>query len=257
MLAKRSVTAVLFLLCAVGGWAQTKPCIDLTLTPAEPAGHKVRNGVTETGQRIVGVRPSGTVDSAETICPLTNSEKFHVFLRDSYSPFNAVAAGFNAAIWQASQGRKGYGQGWDAFGSRYGAAFADGESSGFFQTFFFPALFHQDPRYFRMREGPVTHRGFYALSRVFVTHNDGGRHQFNYSEVLGGFASAGLSAAYYPKDQNDAGDVLVRAGLGIVSDAGWNLLREFGPDMARALHRKHKDDANKKDAGHYENVPRP
>jgi hypothetical protein len=256
-LAKQVGAAFMLLCCAAACWPQTKPCVDLTLKPTEPASHKVRSGITETADLMVGIRPSGTVDSTETICPLTNSEKFHVFLHDSYSPFNAVAAAFSAGISQASQGRRGYGQGWDAYGSRFGAAFADGESSDFFQSFLFPSLFHQDSRYFRMREGPVMRRSFYALTRVFVTHNDSGRHQFNFSEVIGGFAAAGLSDAYYPADQRDAGDVLVRAGLGIVSDAGWNLLKEFGPDIAGKLHRKHKDDAAKKDAGHYENVPRP
>jgi len=178
-LAKQVGAAFMLLCCAAACWPQTKPCVDLTLKPTEPASHKVRSGITETANRMIGVRPSGTVDSTETICPLTNSEKFHVFLHDSYSPFNAVAAAFNAGISQASQGRRGYGQGWDAYGSRFGAAFADGESSDFFQSFLFPSLFHQDSRYFRMREGPVMRRSFYALTRVFVTHNDSGRHQLD------------------------------------------------------------------------------
>lgn len=238
---------------------QQKPCVDLTLEPAEPSSH-FRNGLRETANRVVGVRPSQTVDSDRPVCPLTTHEKLTVFIKDSYSPFNMVAAAFNAAVLQASQGRKGYGQGWDAYGSRFGAAMADSESSSFFQTFLLPSLFRQDPRYFRMREGPVFHRGMYAVTRVFVTHGDNGHHQFNFSEVLGGFASAGVSNAYYPSDQRDAGDVLYRAGLGIVTDAGWNLLKEFGPDIRRHFRHKEKDATRKDQAeapGAYQNVPRP
>jgi hypothetical protein len=253
----RVTAAVLFVFCCSVCWSQSKPCLDLTLTPAEPDTHKLRSGFTQTANRVMSGRPSQTVDSEQPICPLTNSEKLHVFLKDSYSPFNAVAAAFNAAILQASQGRKGYGQGWDAYGSRFGAAFADNEASGFFQSFLFPVMLHQDPRYFRMRDGPVMHRGWYAVTRIFVTHNDGGRHAPNYSEILGGFAAAGVSVAYYPKDQRDAGDILYRAGLGIVTDAGWNLLKEFGPDISRAFHRHKKDADSKKDTEHFENVPRP
>jgi len=252
--AKRTISVLLWM-SSVLCWAQAKPCVDLTLAPSEPASHKRMGSLTDSASQMMTGRSSPTVDSHDNICPLTTSDKFHVFLRDSYSPVNGVAAAFNAAISQAVQGRSGYGQGWNAYGSRFGAALADNESSGFFQSFLFPSLFHQDPRYFRMREGSVMHRGSYALTRIFVTHGDNGRHQFNYSEVMGGFAAAGVSAAYYPDDQRDAGDILMRAGLGILTDAGWNLLKEFGPDISRAFHR-HKSES-KKDAGHFENVPRP
>lgn len=245
----------LMLLFTCAGLAQQQPCVDLTLEPAEPSSHMKRD-LAETADRVMGVRPSQTVDSEKPVCPLTNAEKLHVFLKDSYSPFNIVAAAFNAAILQASQGRKGYGQGWDAYASRFGAAMADSESSGLFQSFLLPALFHQDPRYFRMREGPVMRRGMYAVTRIFVTHGDNGRHQFNFSEVLGGFASSGVSNAYYPRDQRDAGDVLYRAGLGIASDAGWNLLKEFGPDIRRKFRHKDKEASKTNPAG-YTNVPRP
>lgn len=193
-----------------------------------------------TAGRLMGVRPSGTVDTSENVCPLSTAEKFHVFLSDSYSPVNTVAAAFQAAILQASQGRTGYGQGWDAYGSRFGASIADNESSDFFQEFLFPSLLHQDPRYFRMANGRVIGRGWYAATRVFVTHGNRRQHVFNFSEVLGGFAAAGLANTYYPSDQRDVDHVLTRAGMGIATDAGWNLLREFGPDISRKLfHRKH------------------
>jgi len=252
--AKR-VLAALLLLSSVLCSAQAKPCLDLTLAPSEPDGHKRMSSLTDAAGQMMTGRSSQTVDSQDRVCPLTTSEKFHVFLRDSYSPVNGVAAAFNAGISQAVQGRTGYGQGWDAYGSRFGAALADNESSGFFQTFLFPSLLHQDPRYFRMRDGSVMHRASYAITRILVTHGDNGRHQFNYSEVMGGFAAAGVSAAYYPDDQRDAGDILMRAGLGILTDAGWNLLKEFGPDLSLAF-RRHKSET-KKDAGHFENVPRP
>lgn len=250
--------ALITLAFAVAATAQEKNCVDLTLEPAEPSTH-FHNGLRETADRVVGVRPSETVDSARAVCPLTSHEKLTVFVRDSYSPFNVVAAAFNASILQASQGRKGYGQGWDAYGSRFGAAMADSETSGMFQTFLLPVIFRQDPRYFRMREGPVFHRGMYAVTRIFVTHGDNGHHEFNFSEVLGGFAAAGVSNAYYPRDQRDAGDVLYRAGLGIVSDAGWNLLKEFGPDIGRHFGHKEKVAKDKKpeSSGAYQNVPRP
>ena len=259
---KRSLATLLFLLFSIACWSQTQPqpqatpCVDLTLSPSEADSHKVSSGIAQTGERMVGIRPSQTVDSEKKVCPLTSAEKFHVFIKDSYSPVNAVAAAFNAAIWQASQNSKeGYGQGWNAYGSRFGAAFADSESGDFFQEFLFPSLFHQDPRYFRMRDGPVVRRGLYSITRIFVTHGDNGHHMFNFSEFMGGFAAAGVSNLYYPKDQRDASDVVYRAGLGFATDAGWNLLKEFGPDISRAFHH-HKKDA-KKDTGQFENVPRP
>ena len=79
-----------------------------------------------------------------------------------------IIAAFDAAIAQATAGHGGYGQGWEGYGKRLGAAVADNESGMLFQRFLFPALLHQDPRYFRRPELPLVRRMGYAASLAWM-----------------------------------------------------------------------------------------
>ena len=200
--------------------------------------------------------PRGTVEMAENVCPMTVGQKGELFLRHTYSPFNLFAAAGSAAIWQATQTRsEGFGQGWEAYGSRFGAALANRESSDFFKTFVLSSALRMDPRYFRKGTGSGGSRFGYAISRVLVGRTDKGNATFNAPEILGSVGSAGLSNLYYPESDRTASRTLASAALNIAADAGWNVLKEFGPEIRR-LFGHHKDSA-RKDAGVYGNVPRP
>lgn len=237
---KYAAASIMFLTAmAVSGQSQS-PCIDVS----SPSKHRASmpQPTVSKAARIGGMRTSATIDipPTENICPLTGSQKFHIFVKDSVSPFNLISAAFNAGISQAVQGRHGYGAGWNAYGSRFGAALANSESSGFFQSFLLPSLLHEDPRYFRLASGGKWHRAGYALSRAMVARTDEGRHRFNYSEVIGTLVTAGLSNAYYVDSDRTVERTFGTAGLNVFSDAGWNLLKEFGPDLGRRLKRKKK-----------------
>jgi len=207
----------------------------------------------------------GTVESAAGVCPLTTAEKGQLFLRHSWSPFNAFAAAGSAAVWQATQSSKeGFGQGWDAYGSRFGASMANRESGDFFRTFVYSSALRMDPRYFRKATGSFGSRLGYAISRVIVGRTDHGRSTFNAPEILGVATSSALSNAYYPESDRTAAQSAARMGINIAADAGWNVLKEFGPEIRRIFHRD-KGSTNtapapataKNEAAGYSNVPRP
>jgi len=63
----------------------------------------------------------------------------------------------------------------------------------------FPAMLHQDPRYFRKGFGSIVSRTGYALSRIVVTDKDGGGEQVDYSEWLGN-ATAVATSQTYPRN---------------------------------------------------------
>ncbi len=124
---------------------------------------------------------------------------------------------------------------------RYGAGFADGLSDGVFVTGLYPSLLHQDPRYYRLADGGFFHRVEYSVSRIVVTRQDSGRKAFNFSEVLGGFSSSALGMTYYPDSHRNISDVSERAGIQFAFDAGFNVLKEFYPDIERKFfHRGRK-----------------
>ncbi len=168
---------------------------------------------------------------------LTPRQKFTVFVQQIYSPYTLGTVAFNALQAQAGGDWYTYGGGMQGYGKRYGASLANDESGVFFGWFLYPTLFHQDPRYPLKGNGSFFGRAAYAMSRVLITRGDSGKQQFNYSHVLATFTAAGLANTYYPRNLRGWGDTMDGAGLGLGSDAGMNLLREFWPDIRNRLRR--------------------
>ena len=230
---------VLALALPMAAQAQTSNCVD-----ASTLEEKHRRGGIVGGAQKVMSSPTTTVDAAPdtNVCPLTAHQKLMVWVKRSYSPANLLAAGVDAAIWQATDtDPRGFGQGWEAYGARYGASLATTESTRFFQSFLLPSILKEDPRYFRKGGGGFGNRFAYSVSRVMVTRTDSGRQSFNFSAVGGAFAGAALSNTYMPDVDRDAGRTSVSAALSLANTAGWNLLSEFGPDIWKKLRGKQKD----------------
>ncbi len=162
---------------------------------------------------------------------LTAGDKFCRFAKNSSSPYQFVFAGARAGISQAADTIPGYGQGGEGYAKRFAAAMGDEAAGEFFGTFLYPVMFHQDPRYFRKKTGSAGSRIGYALTRVFVTRGDNGEKQVNYSKILGCFSSAAMSNAYYPDNERTAGKTFERAGINLVSTAGFNIFKEFWLDF--------------------------
>jgi hypothetical protein len=194
----------------------------------------------EQSQRILGVAPQFSVTSRQNAPPLTPGQKFHLFTRSAFDPFQFAAAGFQAGISQAQDEFPGYGQGAAGYGKRYGAAFTDQVSSNFFANFFYPTLLKEDPRYFRLGEGSIKHRIVYSLEQEFVTRTDKGTRRFNFSNVLGAFSSGGLSNLYYPSTDRGLGLTLSRSAISLAYGSLGGLIDEFWIDVNQKLFHKKK-----------------
>lgn len=141
-----------------------------------------------------------TLENSGKVPPLTSKQKFAVVTRGSFDYVQYPWYAFLSGISQAENSEPGYGQGWEGYGKRFGAAFADGTIENFITGAILPSMLHQDPRYFQSGHGSFTHRSFYALSRNLITREDSGKNEFNYSEVVGGAMSAAISTySYHPK----------------------------------------------------------
>ncbi len=141
-----------------------------------------------------------TIENAGQVPPLTTRQKYAVVLRGSFDYVQYPWYAFLSGISQAENSEPGYGQGWEGYGKRFGAAFADGTIENFMTGAILPSLLHQDPRYFQSGHGSFTHRMLYAMSRNLITRNDSGKNGFNFSEVVGGGLSASISTyGYHPK----------------------------------------------------------
>ena len=95
----------------------------------------------------------------------------------------------------------------------------------------FPTILHQDPRYFRRGRGSKLSRFGYSAGQIFLTHNDSGHTQFNYSEIAGNSTGVAISMAYYPENR-DVGDAVSKFGSQLAVDMISNIAKEFWPDIS-------------------------
>ena len=196
----------------------------------------------ETGtvnDRIFEVLPNyGTVETSKELPPLTTGQKFRIA---TASVFDWAAYPFNgalAAIAQAKNDPPSWGQGWGAYGKRYGESFADNSIGTYMTVAVFPSLLHEDPRYYQLGKGSFAHRAYHGINRLFVTRTDSGHDRFNVSESLGNAVAAGLSNIYHPAEDRTVGRNISTFGFLILYDGLSNELKEFWPDIRRKVFHK-------------------
>jgi len=170
------------------------------------------------------------------LCSLEIKDKFFLYLRDAVDPETFLAAGFDASISQALNYDPTFGQGASGYGKRVGVDYIDQVQFRFFKEFAYPTIFSEDPRYYRLGQGPKGRRFWHAVEHVVVAYNDHGQRMFNFSEWLGEISGQSLSNLYHPGNRRG----FVPAARGISADVGmdigYNELREFWPEIARKLH---------------------
>jgi hypothetical protein len=169
------------------------------------------------------------------LCTLTLKGKFILFVKDSYDPVNFLASGFNAGLDQAEDSDPSYGQGAEGYGRRFGAEFVGEASSRFFKEFAYPSIFSEDPRYYRLAHGPAGRRLLHAVEHAVVAHRDDGKRMFNFSEWLGTTSAVVLSNTYHPDNERGFSPAAQRVTYSILQDVGFDVLREFWPEISRKL----------------------
>lgn len=196
----------------------------------------------ETGtvnDRIFEVMPNyGTVESALELPPISSGQKFRLATAGVTDYFTYPFIGFLAALDQANDSPKSWGQGWGAYGKRYGASYADNGIGTYMTTAIFPSLLHEDPRYYQMKKGGFSHRAYYSLNRLFVARTDSGHSRFNYSEIIGNATAAGISNIYHAPEDRTLSRNLGTWGMLIMWDGVSNEMKEFWPDIRRKVFHK-------------------
>ncbi len=189
--------------------------------------------------RIFEVMPNyGTVETTLALPPISSGQKFRLATAGVTDYFTYPFIGFLAALDQANDSPKSWGQGWGAYGKRYGASYADNGIGTYMTTAIFPSLLHEDPRYYQMKKSGFSHRAYYSLNRLFVARTDSGHSRFNYSEIIGNAAAAGISNIYHAPEDRTLSRNLGTWGMLIMWDGVSNEMKEFWPDIRRKVFHK-------------------
>ena len=206
---------------SVAGVATT---VNVTETKQELAEEQVQIAVQ---QRIGGVIPNFYSSYDWNAPPMQAKQKFQLSFRSIIDPVAFLSVAGVAGAEQYHNVFPAYGGGIEGYGKRYGAAFANHVSGTLLGRAVYPAIFHQDPRYFYKGNGSIGSRALYAISAAVVARGDDGKWKPNYSRVLGNFSAAAISNLYYPASDRGGSLVLLNGVAGIGADAVANLIREF------------------------------
>ena len=252
--------ALLFVaLCARGALAlaatqdnsnpQTSPSQSSTpTTPADKTAEDKRTAEEkereiqrqEQSQRMLKTLPNFATTNRRDPPPLTPAQKFHLFRKSAFDPVEFGVVGMQAGISQAEDEFPEYGQGASGFAKRYGATLADEVSSSFFTDFFYPVLFKEDPRYFRLGEGSFKHRLGYALKQEVICHTDKGGRSFSWQNAFGAVTSGAVSNAYYPESDRGFGLTMSRSAISAAYGTLGGVVDEFYPDIDHWLFHRHQ-----------------
>jgi hypothetical protein len=175
------------------------------------------------------------------LCTLAVKDKFWLFVSDSTDPVAFVNASFDAGLDQVQNNQRSWGRGFTGYLDRFGANMASQTSSNFFKDFFYPTIFSEDPRYYRLGRGTNKRRIIHAMSHVAVAHNVNGNSMFNFSYWLGGVTVVALSNTYLPDNKRGVEPVAVNLGFGMVQDMGYDILREYWPEIAHKFRLPFRD----------------
>lgn len=189
--------------------------------------------------RLFEVLPNyTTVESEDKFGPLTRGAKFKLATDSAIDPVTFPFIGFVALLGQAQNSEPSYGQGLKGYAKRYGTSYGDAIIGTYMTVGVYPSILKQDPRYFQLGHGSITHRTLYSISRIFWTRTDSGGHQFNYSEIVGNLTAAGISNIYHPAEDRTLTNTLSVWGTDVMWDTISNVAKEFWPDIHRKIHKQ-------------------
>ena len=206
--------------------------------PQQSVTEKARH--TEAEEQLVsGIFTSSDVVYGSNAATLSRGQKMTLALRSTVEPLTFAKAIAVAGYHEVRDDDKSFGGGAEGYAKTSGAAYLNSFDSKMIGKGILPSLLHQDPRYFRLGHGSMSHRVLYALSTaVICKHDITGKWEPNYSNMLGEFASGSISYLYYPSLTPSAGQTFSDGFTSIAVGSLGSVLNEFWPDVSRKfLHR--------------------
>lgn len=167
---------------------------------------------------------------------LTEKKRFQLYVVRTAGPVPLLGEALGAGISQWENSPKEWGQGWGAYGERYGSNLA---YNAVRQTISYGTsiVFREDNRYFAShKHGFWARTGYAVLSTVTARHPDG-RQTFSVSSVTGVLGASAISSIWGPRSRKGIENIGSNASISFAATAGFNIVREFLPDL---LHRPHQ-----------------
>jgi hypothetical protein len=171
---------------------------------------------------------------------LTEKDRFQLYLLSVGGPVPLLGEAAGAGIGQWKNTPPEWGQGWGAYGERYGSNLA---YNGVRQSITYGAsiAFLEDTRYFASGKHGIWGRTRYALLSTFTARHPDGRQSFSVSSVSGVMGASAIASIWGPDSWKGVHNIADNAGISFGATAALNIVREFLPDL---LLRPRAEDAD-------------
>ena len=85
----------------------------------------------------------------------------------------------------------------------------------------------------------------HAVGHAFLAHGDNGEVMFNFSEWMGTTSAVALSSVYHPGNRPGVGPAAELVSFDVLEDMGFDILREFWPEISHKLKLPLRDDPSR------------
>ena len=179
--------------------------------------------------------PVSVASPDDPAIPLALEGKFTIYLNRTYGPGALLKSGAMAGINQARNRPVEWGQGWDAYGDRFGSSMGHRAVSNTI-SFGVGALRGEDPRHFPSGQTRISARIGIALAQTFVVHTDNGGRTVAIGRIAGAFGGGFVSRTWQPEGHGIIRPGLRSGAMSLASGAVSDIIHEFWPDIKKRLH---------------------
>jgi len=159
---------------------------------------------------------------------------------DSTVGYQALAIGlFPAAIGTAENKPYEYHGTFSGYFKRYGMRLTGLATSNTMEAGL-GAIWHEDPRYFRVPDSPFRERVRNTVKLTFLARRPSGDYAPAYARYIAIPGSNFLSNTWRADSEANTENALIRTGLGVVGRLSSNAVAEFWPDVSARIHHRQK-----------------
>ncbi len=169
--------------------------------------------------------------------PLTSSERWHLYLRQSYLSPGAFFASAGPALGaQMNNEPPQWGQGMAGYSRRLADRFGRLTLQNSFEAAGAAALGHE-VRYIRSQKKGFLPRAGYALAMGVMTYDRNGNLAPHYARLGGSVGAQFIGNLWMPDGYRNPGRALRGAGMEVGIRSFFNLFNEFGPELKRVFRK--------------------
>jgi hypothetical protein len=209
-------------------------------------------------KRILDILPNyRAVSAGTTPLPASAGVNFRLATDQAFDYSSFIFLGLTTLISEGRDTHPTLGKGPGGYGQYLWRNALDRTDRSYQINFLFPTLYHEDPRYYAMEKGNPFRRFIYAASRSVITRTYTGKDTVNFAGLSGRMGSEAVARTFYPHTDTSFSNLAIRFGYATARDAGFNVFREFYPDIAARFHHKPAAESRDSNEVHSNSGPGP